>query len=360
MSRRRTTTPRARLFLVPTIDAISFSATPLRAGERSGRMLANLGFFPKTIVPRLRNIYTNMATGGGYRSSDHERRKPDKTPHDWRQQLPDSQSSETADDEEMSLLCPDQELEQDLSDLSLHREDDQAGLVIPGEEVSNNSSTAISNLASETESDTSPYLSATENNRTAIFVNKHKGAIPKTSTPKLSTKKSKPIKKVGSEVSEASTPPINQYFCRTSKVGVTVPSPVPPPNILDWYERVDDDPKKYENTPLTVLGRLEPLPQRSPSPGKANKRKRINSQGKSITTATSKDGSQIEGELNNMAASDVNKQKLTPLHEDDDSVEDVAPINIPWLLNVYPNDKPLPETLIGKRLGSTRRIMSTK
>ena len=131
---------------------------------------------------------------------------------------------------------------------------------------------------------------------------------------------------------------------------------MPPPNILDWYEAVDDNADKYENTPLTVLGKLEPLPQRLPSPVKANKRKRINSDGKAMTTATSKDSTQINSELDNSATT-PQFIALTnePLPEIVDDVELATPQNkpsgnIPWLLNTYPTDQPLPENLVGKKV----------
>ena len=293
-----------------------------------------------------------MATGGGPSYKDHDKKWPKKSPNEWRQQLPDSQSSEVADEDESARYCPDQELEQDLSDLSLHREENQPGLIIPGDEVSNDLPLPVSNSPSETESDASTYLSASEANKTAIFIdNQNKGAIPKTSTPKSIFRKPKSSKKIN-DSGDVNTPPINKYFCRTNRVGETVPSPVPPPNILDWYEAVDKDPDKYKNSPMTILGRLEPLPQRSPSPNKANKRKRINSAGKSITTATSKDGAQIACELDTpAAATTINNNDLPVINEDDDNIIITDPSsNIPWLLNAYPADKPLPESLCGKKV----------
>ena len=286
-----------------------------------------------------------MATGGGYRKEDHDKRWPSKSPQKWRQALPDSQSSEQADDPDGE--CPDQELENDLSDLSLHREDNQNGLIIPGDQV--RQPFPITDSPSEEESEASNYASASEANQTAIFVTKNKGAIPKTSTPKVTTKKAKNIKKSSHDNLNTDTPPINRYFCRTNKVGETVPSPVPPPNILDWYERVDNDAHKYDNTPLTVLGRLEPLPQRSPSPGKTSKRKRINSNGKSITTATSKDS--IKSSTHNGdSVIPIIEQPNTVNMDEEDNIVPQQQHTIPWLLDIYPADQPLPEDLVGKRV----------
>ena len=189
----------------------------------------------------------------------------------------------------------------------------------------------------KSDSESSAYTSASDVNTTAIFVDNNKGAIPKTSTPIPTSKKGKISKKVIPTSNHANTPPINKYFCRTNRVGETVPSPVPPPNILDWYEAVDLEANKYQNSPLTVLGRLEPLPQRTTT--NASKRKRINSNGKSITTANSKDGTlNSTSSLETANKNDQNKHITSTQSQ------------IPWLLNAYSSEKPLPETLIGKHV----------
>ena len=289
-----------------------------------------------------------MATGGGHHTSKQGKQWPDTTPNTWRQAIPDSQSSDMADEEAQSLR-PDQEIEKDLSDLSLHKEDDQEILIIPGEQVSNDllNPNSHSDSSQQTDSENSPYTSASESNQTAIFIQKSKGAVPKTSTP-LSDKNPKSHKKVTQTSLNTDTPPINRYFCRTSKVGETVPSPVPPPNILDWYEAVDNQAHKYENSPLTVLGKLEPLPQRTES--NASKQKRINSDGKSITTANSKDGT-LNSTTSNTAQKETNRSEKGADSQSSTDEDHVLTTNrdkcIPWLLNAYSNDQPLPETLIG-------------
>ena len=88
------------------------------------------------------------------------------------------------------------------------------------------------------------------------------------------------------------------------------------------------------------------------------KRKRINSAGKSETTATSKDTSHIQRDLERIVEDIPSQPIISKKQQETESSEgeemvlalDTVSNNIPWLLNEYPADKPLPEGLVGKKV----------
>ena len=252
-------------------------------------------------------------------------------------------------------IDPGDKLHKDLQDMSINQ--DQLDPDNPEDEVSypssrDSSSDSLSSL---------PHTSGSENdnaNKTAIFIAGSKQGGPKTSTPKGTKKTSKakgtkPKSLTGiinkrSEKASAS-PRIDSFLINTSqnKKTTDVSAPVVP-NVLDWYDAVDNPTSHKEKL---VSAKPEesrpfgPLPQRDSN--KSTKRKRIGTDGTCIITDQSHNN--VSTDISNDVINVNNpSDKIT---EGSRSTSDMAiETRVAWLIGDYPSTGPLPESLIGKKV----------
>ena len=299
-----------------------------------------------------------MATGGGP-SKDGDYSKTWKNASAFMERRdPDPASQDSADQVMDQQPDPGDVLHQDMQEMSIHR--DPMDPDDPGEEVRNptsfsSSSESISSV-SRKDNDTA------DANKTAIMKADSKGGKPKTSTPKsvkknpkLKSHKPKPsainLNTVKNLSKTTDTPRIDKFLINTNQNKDTPDTPVAGvPNILDWFDAVDNTPTHTTNSRMSPQpasdSSPEPLPQRENI--KTTKRKRVASDGTSKATATScnnvtvrpsDDVINVNKPIPHLAEEVINR------HTTQDDSEKIA-----WLLGNYPTDEPLPEILVGKKV----------
>ena len=308
-----------------------------------------------------------MATGGGTpRDTDFS-----KT---WRNASAFMDKDEPADDTPRQRAVntpmdqnsdPGDLLHRNMQDMSINRDLGPTDPEEPEDEVSDPPSIISS---SESLSDIPSFEGSEDEkikNKTAIFVADKYKDRPKTSTPKgvnktpsSSTKTVKPkslvnsLKNVKSDRHSTSLR-IDTFLINLNQTK-NVPEAAAPdtPNILDWYDAVektdsiknDKSNTKSTKKPPQVSGRSTPLPQRG---NKTTKRKRIGTDSTCIATASSGDNVTVDG-LSDV--SDVNSPPPQAAEEDTNEHKQGDSQTIPWLLGHYDSKKPLPESLVGKKV----------
>ena len=327
-------------------------------GKRSGVTYIRLREFPPLAnIPRS-IIFTNiMATGGGSKKDrDYSKTWKDASSFMERQptksSTPPKRANEPMDDRDID---PGELLQKDMINMSINRDPDPKDPDNPEDEVSHPTSvfTSSESIASV------PHISGsnTDDNLTVRQAADRRVDIPKTSTPKGSKKNPKnkitKVKSLTSNIAKKSdkttaSPRIDAFLINTNQAKKTSDASAPTvPNILDWYDAVDlpgTNIEKLKNTtPPTV--ELNPLPQREDS--KCTKRIRIASDGTGLATASTNNNVTIRHSDDviyvNVPSAPTTEEKRTQ-----NNVE--KPSAIPWLLDHYSSKKPLPESLIGKKV----------
>ena len=296
-----------------------------------------------------------MATGGGsHRDGDYSKTLKEASSFMERREPANSASPRSGDvPMDDKDIDPGDILHKDMHNMSINR-----GPLQQDPDESDDEVRIPSSVTTSSESLTiAPRISRSDSsdNLTAVLADKNRVDIPMTSTPKGSKKnpkkKTTKVKSITSTVIRRSdkpsvSPRIDSFLINTTRK--TADTPVPTvPDILDWYDAVDL-PKKVKTStkptsPKTID--LEPLPQREDS--KYTKRLRVANDGTGLVTAST---SKIVTIRHSDDVIYVNKPSATPAGEKPATKDLVTPTKIPWLLDNYSPNNPLPESLIGKKV----------